>query len=127
MREFDKVDAQDARFSTLPIGLPFGLQMFSSASADLRTLLHIHAAGVQGVVRNTAQLSQNDRAFMLTAELLLLQHSCQWYCRSKATASARMMARHKTPHGQLLASVSAQTREAYLQLLGPGRARGRGH
>jgi hypothetical protein len=55
---------------------------------------------------------------MLTAELLLLQHSCQWYCRSKATASARMMARHRTPHAQLLASVSAQTRKAYNKLLG---------
>jgi hypothetical protein len=54
---------------------------------------------------------------MLTAELLLFQHSCHWFCRSKVTANARMMARHKTPHAQLLSSVSAQTREAYLQLV----------
>jgi hypothetical protein len=29
-----------------------------------------------------------------------------------------MVARHRTPHAQLLASVSAQTRRAYQQLLG---------
>jgi hypothetical protein len=114
---FDGVDAKSARFSTLPIGLPFAVQLFAKASADLRALLHIHAKGVDALVRNTAGLGQRDKAFMLTAELLLLQHSCQWYCRSKATASARMMARHRTPHAQLLASVSQQTRTAYLQLL----------
>jgi hypothetical protein len=54
---------------------------------------------------------------MLTAELLLFQHSCHWFCRSKVTANARMVGRHKTPHAQLLASVSAPTRTAYLQLL----------
>jgi hypothetical protein len=68
-------------------------------------------------VRNEAGLAQKDKAFTLTAELLLLQHSCQWFCRSKAMASSRMMARHRTPHAQLLASVSAQTRHAYQQLL----------
>jgi hypothetical protein len=115
---FDAVDAQAARFSTLPIGLPLATQIFTSSSADLRAVLHVHAQGVETLVRNAAQLSQTDKAFMLTAELLLLQHSCQWFCRSKATASARMMARHRTPHAQLLASVSAQTRKAYSALLG---------
>jgi hypothetical protein len=115
---FDKVDATSARFSTLPIGLPFAAQMFASSCADLRALLHIHAQGIATVVTNAAGLSQRDKAFMLTAELLLLQHSCQWFCRSKAVASARMMARHQTPHAQLLASVSAPTRKAYHQLLG---------
>jgi hypothetical protein len=33
-------------------------------------------------------------------------------------ASSRMMARHRTPHAQLLASVSAQTRNAYKKLVG---------
>ena len=114
---FDAVDATSARFSTLPIGLPFATQLFTSSSADLRALLHIHAKGVETLVRNAAGLNQKDKAFTLTAELLLLQHSCQWFCRSKATASARMMARHRTPHAQLLASVSAQTRNAYIKLL----------
>lgn len=117
-QSFAQVDAQAARFSTLPLGLPFALQLFGKASADLRALLHIHAKGVADVVHNAAQLSQKERAYMLTAELLLLQHSCLWFCRSKATASARMMARHQTPHAQLLASVSAPTRKAYSKLLG---------
>lgn len=115
---FDAVPASEARFSTLPFNLPFALQLFPGSSADLRSLLHVHAKGVSLVRVNAAGLSQKERAFMLTAELLLLQHSCQWFCRSKATANARMLARHRTPHAQLLASVSGQTRQAYLQLMG---------
>ena len=118
VREFDKVDALSARFSTLPLGLPFALKLFPGSSADLRALLHIHAKGIDALVRNEGALSQKDKAFTLTAELLLLQHSCQWFCRSKAMASSRMMARHRTPHSQLLASVSAPTRSAYTQLVG---------
>ena len=117
VQEFDKVDAVSARFSTLPLGLPFALKLFPGSSADLRSLLHLHANGIDALVRNEEGLSQKDKAFTLTAELLLLQHSCQWFCRSKAMASSRMMARHRTPHAQLLASVSAKTRNAYTQLL----------
>jgi hypothetical protein len=117
VKAFEQVDAQWARFSTLPIALPYATQLFASSSADLRALLHIHARGITAVAANADALSQKDKAFMLTAELLLLQHSCQWFCRSKATASARMMARHRTPHAQLLAAVSAQTRKSYTQLL----------
>lgn len=118
VQEFDKVDAMAARFSTLPLGVPFALKLFPGYSADLRSLLHLHTKGIDALVRNEEGLSQKDKAFTLTAELLLLQHSCQWFCRSKAMASSRMMARHRTPHAQLLASVSAQTRNAYKQLLG---------
>jgi hypothetical protein len=83
----------------------------------MRALVSLHAQGIAAVAQNHSGLSQKERAFMLTAELLLFQHSCHWFCRSKLTANARMMARHKTPHAQLLASVSAPTRNAYLQLL----------
>jgi hypothetical protein len=117
VQEFDKVDAQAARFSTLPLGLPFALKVFPGSSADLRALLRIHAQGIDALVRNEAALAQKDKAFTLTAELLLLQHSCQWFCRSKALASSRMMARHRTPLAQLVASVSEPTRRAYTQLL----------
>jgi hypothetical protein len=118
VQKFDQVDAVSARFSTLPLGLPFALQLFPNSSADLRALLNIHAKGIDALVRNEGGLSQKEKAFTLTAELLLLQHSCQWFCRSKAMASSRMMARHRTPHAQLLASVSAQTRNAYKKLVG---------
>jgi hypothetical protein len=118
VQAFDKVDAQAARFSTLPVGLPFALKVFPRASADLRALLHIHARGIDTLVRNEAGLAQKDKAFTLTAELLLLQHSCQWFCRSKALASSRMLARHRTPLAQLIASVWEPTRAAYTRLLG---------
>jgi hypothetical protein len=80
----------------------------------------VHETDIDALVRNEAGLAQKDKAFTLTAELLLMQHSCQWFCRSKATASARMMARHQTPHEQLVASVSAETRNAYLALIKGG-------
>eukprot|EP01034_Spumella_vulgaris_P022947 gene22951-29132_t len=54
---------------------------------------------------------------MMTAELFLMQHTCHWYCKSKTIASARMMARHQTPHAQLVDSVSDTTRRAYLALI----------
>ena len=59
-----------------------------------------------------------SEARALLAELYLMQHSCHWYCRSKTIASARMMARHRTPYQQLLESVDPQTREAYLAMIG---------
>jgi hypothetical protein len=118
VQAFDKVDGATTRFSTLPVGLPFALKLFPGSSADLHDLLHIHAKGIDALVRNEAGLAQKDKAFTLTAELLLLQHSCQWFCRSKALASSRMMARHRTPLAQLVASVSAPTRTAYKQVLG---------
>ena len=54
----------------------------------------------------------------MSAELFLMQHTCHWFCKSRAIASARLMARHKTPHAQVLASVTPATRTAYLALLG---------
>jgi hypothetical protein len=114
----EAMDAEQARFSTLAFALPFAAQVFPSASADLRALLRVHRDGVARLVRNSEALSQKDKAFALTAELLLLQHTCHWYCRSKMIASARMVARHRTPHAQLLASVSAPTREAYRKVVG---------
>jgi hypothetical protein len=47
-----------------------------------------------------------------------MQHTCHWFCRSRALASARMMARHQTSYALLLDSVSPSTREAYRKLTG---------
>jgi len=116
-KAFAHCDAHATRMSTLPIALPFATRLFPFATADMRALVQIHANGIDAVAQNDAGLPQKERAYMLTAELLLFQHSCHWYCRSKATASARMMARHQTPHAQLMGSVNAATRAAYLQLL----------
>lgn len=117
--DFRRVPAVLARVSRLPLGLPFATQLFSAASFDMRALLDLHARGIARALRNEDGLSPRDRAFTMTAELFLMQHSCHWFCKSKAVASARMMARHQTPHAQLLASVSPETRKAYLALTGP--------
>ncbi len=116
--EFGRVDAQLARVSRLPVGLPFALQLFPSASFDMRQALAIHAQGIARVVRNEAKRALRDKAYMLTAELFLMQHTCHWFCKSRSVASARMMARHQTPHAQLVASVSPETRAAYTALAG---------
>jgi len=115
---FAQCSEEATRISTLPIAVPFAARWLPMASADMRQLVKVHAQGINDVALNKAGLSQKDRAFMLTAELLLFQHSCHWFCRSKMTANARMVARHKTPRSQLLSSVSNQTRTAYLQLVG---------
>jgi hypothetical protein len=104
------------RVSRLPLALPFADRLLPGATFDLREMLQVHARGLAATVENQAGLSPRDKAFTLTAELLLLQHSCHWFCRSRMVASARVLARHQTPHAQLVASVSPQTRRDYLAL-----------
>ena len=62
--------------------------------------------------------SPRDKAFTMSAELFLMQHTCHWFCKSKTVASARLMARHKTTYEQVLASVAPATRDAYRALTG---------
>ena len=115
--DFAKVSDEDARVSRLPIALPFADKLFPAATFDMRKALAIHAKGITHGMQNTGHLSAKDRAYMMTAELFLMQHTCHWYCKSKTIASARMMARHQTPHEQLVNSVSEPTRKAYLALI----------
>ena len=115
---FAKVDADQARASKLPWALPLADKLFPQASFDVRAAFQLHADGIAQVLANPAGLSPKDKAFTLTAELFLMQHTCHWFCRSKATASARMVLRHQTPYAQLIGSVSAETRAAYLALTG---------
>ena len=117
--DFRHVPAPLARVSRLPLGFPFATQLFPAATFDMREVLAIHAGGIARAVRNEDGLAPRDRAYVMTAELLLMQHSCHWFCKSKTVASARMLARHQTPHAQLLASVSPETRRSYLALTGP--------
>ena len=51
------------------------------------------------------------------AELLLMQHTCHWFCRSFVVASARLLAQHQTHYQQALAAVSPETRSAYQALV----------
>ena len=110
----------DARVSRLSMAIPFAEKLFPALTFDMRKALAIHARGIAHVVQNTGHLAPRDRAYMMTAELFLMQHTCHWFCKSRAIATARMLARHQTPHEQLVASVSAETRNAYLTLIKGG-------
>ena len=115
--DFAKVDEAHTRVSRLSLSIPFAEKLLPSFTFDMRRALAIHARGIDHVVQNTGHLSPRDRAFMMTAELFLMQHTCHWFCKSKTVATARMLARHQTPHEQLIASVSAETRSAYQALI----------
>ena len=118
--EFGRLSAADTRVSRLAIALPFADKVLPAFTFDMRQALAIHAKGIAHVVQNTGHLSPKDRAYMMTAELFLMQHTCHWFCKSKTIATARMLARHQTPHEQLVASVSAETRKAYRTLIQGG-------
>ncbi|RYF39252.1 MAG: hypothetical protein EOO25_15420 [Comamonadaceae bacterium] len=117
--DFSHADAAATRVSRLPVYLPFATELLPAASLDLRQLLAVHARGISQAVGNTSA-SDKSRAFTLQAELLLMQHSCHWFCKSKFVASQRMLARHQTAHAQVLASVAQSTRAAYCALVRPG-------
>ena len=102
--------------SKLPVWAPFATDLFPSF--DMREALALHARGIRRAVDASAGASGRDRAYTVSAELFLMQHTCHWFCKSKTVASARMRARHHTSYQQLLAGVTAQTREEYLGLVG---------
>jgi len=116
--EFAKVDEADARVSKLAFSIPYAARLFPGLTFDLRKALSIHAQGITEAAKNSLNQSPKSKAFTLSAELFLMQHSCHWFCRSKTVASARMLARHKTSYEQLLASVAPATRKAYGSLIG---------
>ena len=97
---------------------PRRLRWLPASTFSLHDILRVHGEGISLVMGNAAGLSARDRAFCLTAELLLMQHSCHWFCKSRWVASARMLARHQTSHVQLLDAVSEPTRRAYQRIMG---------
>ncbi|PHM21255.1 MAG: hypothetical protein CK604_02350 [Curvibacter sp. PD_MW3] len=116
--EFAKVWSEKTLASTLPLALPYATRLFPKASFDVRHALAIHAQGIAAAAENRRNLSLRDKAYTMSAELFLMQHTCHWFCRSKAVASARMLARHQTQYAQLLEAVAPQTRQAYCELVG---------
>lgn len=116
--DFAEVYEARARVSRLPLALPFVSLAFPGSTFDLRKLMSVHEQGISRAVANGNGQDPKRKAYTLMAELLLMQHSCHWFCRSKIVASARMMARHKTAYAQLLASVSTETRQAYAAVVG---------
>lgn len=103
------------RICTLSFCLPYAERFLPSATRDFRQLLRIHAAGLRHVVDNVEQWDPKSRAYHLSAELYLLQHSCHWFCKSRSIADARLMLRHQVQHQKVLDSVSSVTRDAYLR------------
>lgn len=85
-------------------------------SFDMREALRVHSRGICRAVEEQSA-SPKDRAFVILAEILLMQHTCHWYCRSKSVASARMLASHRTSYEQLVGAVLPQTRQEYLGLV----------
>ncbi|MCB1955296.1 MAG: hypothetical protein KDG55_06445 [Rhodocyclaceae bacterium] len=116
--DLQRAPRADFCLSTLPVPIPYAVQLFPPATLDLRRLVAIHAAGIARVAENAAGLERRTRAYRMTAEIYLLQHSCHWYCKSRAVATARLVRRHKTGYEQVLAGVSDETRAAYLGLFG---------
>lgn len=115
--EFARLDAAQTRISRIPLGLPYADQLLPQATFDFRKVLQVHAQGLDNAALNTAQRSPKNRAFVLMAELLLMQHSCHWFCRSQSVASARMVLRHQTTYAQALEGVAPETRRAYLAVV----------
>lgn len=115
--EMSRLDAETVRVSKIAWAVPFADQLFPNSMFDLRKALNLHARGIADAVQNSRQLNAKSKAFTLSAEMILMQHTCHWYCKSKTVASARLLARHKTSYEQVLAAVSPETREAYLALV----------
>lgn len=116
--DFSKVDAAQTRVSTLALAIPYADKLFPAATFDLRRLLAVHAQGIARAASGSPDQTPKSRAFTLSAELLLMQHSCHWFCKSKTVASARLLVRHKTPYAQLLTAVGPETAQAYRALVG---------
>jgi hypothetical protein len=116
--EFAKVPEPQARLSRLPLALPFVAHYFPASTLDLRKLLSLHARGISQATQNNTAQAPKRKAFVLSAELMLMQHSCHWFCRSKMVASARLLARHQTAYAQVLDALAPSTRQAYSQLIG---------
>ncbi|MDN5883010.1 MAG: hypothetical protein L0H37_11645 [Nitrosospira sp.] len=114
-----KESAQAASLGVLPFCVPYAERFLPALTRDFRELLRIHAAGLRHVVDNEGRLDAKNRAYHLSAELYLLQHSCHWFCKSRAVANARLLLRHQVNHQKVLESVSAVTRTSYLRWL-PG-------
>lgn len=116
--DIGRVDNEQVLISTFPLALPQADRLFPSSTFALGKAFDIHARGFERAVENEAGRSPRERAFLLSAEMYLMQHTCHWFCKSRTIASARLMARHKTTHEQVLDAVSPETRRAYRELTG---------
>ncbi|ANY61320.1 hypothetical protein [Comamonas aquatica] len=117
---FAQENAQDTRVSTLPLALPYFDRLVPAHTFDMREALRMHARAVRDACApdGVDPATRKRMAFTMTAELLLLQHTCHWFCKTRTIASMRLMARQKTTYEQVLQSVSRNTLAAYKKLVG---------
>lgn len=117
---FEQESAEDTRVSTLPLALPYFDRLLPSHTFDMRQALKLHAQAVRNACApEDVDLETRKRmAFTMSAELLLLQHTCHWFCKTRTIASMRLIARQKTNYEQVLQSVSRSTLSEYQKLVG---------
>lgn len=117
--EFATLPAEQTRTSTLPLALPYMTRFLPSATMDVRETMKLHAQALAAARVGDAadEEERKRRAFTMTAELMLMQHTCHWFCRSRTVASMRLLARHKTAYEQVLQSVAPATLKAYDRLV----------
>src|SRR3546814_4410890 len=72
-----KESLQAASMGSTSFCLPYAEHFLPNLTRDFRELLRIHAAGLRHVVDNEDGLDIKNRAYHLSAELYLLQHSCR--------------------------------------------------
>lgn len=118
-QEFATLPAEQTRASTLPLALPYATRVLPSASLDVREAMKLHAQALAAARVGDAvdEEERKCRAFTMTAELMLMQHTCHWFCRSRTVASMRLLARHKTAYEQVLQSIAPGTLKAYEKLV----------
>lgn len=117
--EFSTLPAEQTRASTLPLALPYMTRVLPSATLDVREAMKLHAQAMNAARAGDAsdEEERKRRAFTMTAELMLMQHTCHWFCRGRTVASMRLLARHKTAYEQVLQSVAPATLKAYQKLV----------
>ncbi|KOC21737.1 hypothetical protein GL58_08615 [Comamonas testosteroni] len=117
--EFATLPAEQTRASTLPLALPYMTRVLPSATMDVRETMKLHAQALAAARVGDAadEEERKRRAFTMTAELMLMQHTCHWFCRSRTVASMRLLARHKTAYEQVLQSIAPGTLKAYEKLV----------
>jgi hypothetical protein len=114
---FAAVSADETRVSMIAWSLPWADRLFPAACFDARKAIAIHARGIRRAVHADPDQPAKRRAFTLSAEMFLMQHTCHWFCKSRAVASARMWVRHKTRYEQLFDAVTPETAREYKALL----------
>ena len=117
--EFATLPPEQTRASTLPLALPYMTRVLPSATMDVRETMKLHAQALAAARVGDAadEEERKRRAFTMTAELMLMQHTCHWFCRSRTVASMRLLARHETAYEQVLQSVAPATLKAYDRLV----------